>query len=92
MSGNWNTAGNWSPAGVPASSANTQLTFDSTSNASMVNLITDPNPFILNRLTFNAGSPTYSLSTDPLDFRLKGVASFPAIVMNSGNGLRSTAA
>jgi autotransporter-associated beta strand protein len=86
FSGNWGGPNNWSPNVVPASSANTQLTFGATANASMSNGITDPNPFILNRLTFNAGSPTYSLSTDPLDFRLKGFASFPAIVMNSNNG------
>jgi autotransporter-associated beta strand protein len=86
FSGNWGGPNNWNPIGIPASSNNTQLTFGATANASMQNAITDPNPFILNRLTFNAGSPTYLLSTDPLDFRLKGVASFPAIAFNSSNG------
>jgi fibronectin-binding autotransporter adhesin len=87
VSGNWGVANNWSPAGVPASNINTQLTFGATANASMLNLITDPNPFILNRLTFNAGSPTYSLSSDPLDFRTNGSAVAPSIMMNSNNNL-----
>lgn len=65
----WNTAGNWSPMGVPVSDSSTVLVFNGGSSYTSTNNIGN---FTLNQLSFNntagtitlAGSPT----TNALDF------------------------
>jgi len=47
--GNWNLAGNWSPATLPASAVTTGLTFNGTTYTSNNDL---GNPFVLNGMTF----------------------------------------
>jgi autotransporter-associated beta strand protein len=84
-SGNWSNTSNWS-SGVPASGINTQLIFGATSNASMTNDIAGPF-FLLNKMTFSAGDPTYSLVGTALDFRTNGSAVTPSIVMETTNGV-----
>ena len=79
-----NTSGNWSPAGVPAGDANTRLAFGATPNAAMANDI--PGTLTVNGLTFNAGSPAYTLGGNGLDFRTGG-AGPPQVVTNSANGV-----
>jgi autotransporter-associated beta strand protein len=83
-SGSWSVAGNWSPNGVPASSDNTQLTFGATPNPAMVN---DIGTLVLNSMSFNAGSPAYSLSGNGLNFQTNGSGGLPQIVSNSSNAV-----
>jgi autotransporter-associated beta strand protein len=84
VSGSWNNAANWS-AGVPVSDVNTQLSFGVTPNATMTNDV--PGTLILNRLTFNSGSPVYTLSGNGLDFRATDAGSLPKILVNSANAV-----
>jgi len=84
VSGIWNNGSNWNPVGVPASSISTRLIFDATPFATMTNNIAGT--LSLNRMTFNAGSPTYAVSGNPFDFEF-GSFSFPAIVVNSNNNV-----
>src|SRR6516162_11480276 len=67
VSGSWNTAGNWSPNGVPAGGINTSLTFGAATTTAM----TDDIPlgtFLLNQMTFSAGGPAYTLNGNNLGF------------------------
>ena len=85
VSGSWNVAGNWSPSGVPANSASTQLTFDATANATMTaDIPATLNIFNLNQMTFTANAPAYSLTGDTLGFHVNG-ATPATIAVNSGN-------
>jgi autotransporter-associated beta strand protein len=85
---NWSNSGNWNTGTVPVSAIGTQLIFGATANAVMTNDVA--NPFILNSMTFNAGSPAYTLNGNGLDFRTNGA--FPAqIVSNSANSVTITA-
>ncbi len=83
-SGNWSVAGNWSP-GVPPSSINTLLAFGATSNATMTNDISGG--LLLNSMTFNAGSPAYTLGGNGLTFQTTTGGSLPQIVSNSANSV-----
>jgi autotransporter-associated beta strand protein len=85
VSGSWNNASNWSPAGVPVSSAENQFVFGSTSNAAMTNDI--PGTMVLNSMTFNAGSPVYSLTGNGLNFQTSSNGTQPQIVQNSFNSV-----
>ncbi len=82
---NWSFNGNWSPATVPASSQNTQLTFDTTISPAMTNDISGT--LTLNSMTFNAGSPVYTLSGNPLAFQTNTSGALPSIVTNSSNSV-----
>src|SRR5262245_40864604 len=84
---NWNNSINWNPAGVPASSNGTQLAFGATPNPSMNNDINPGSFFLLNRLTFNSGSPAYFLGGTALDFRTTSGSVLPSIVMDTGNAV-----
>ncbi len=85
-SGNWNTAGNLSPAGVPTNSSTAkQLTFVATPNATMINNI--PGTFTLNRMTFSAGDPAYSLMGNGLHFQSTNGSVLPSITLNSANAV-----
>jgi hypothetical protein len=84
-SGNWSTGGNWNPTTAPASSINNQLTFGATANATMTNDIAGT--LVLNSLSFTAGSPTYTLSGNGLNFQTNGSSGLPQIVTNSTNGI-----
>jgi T5SS/PEP-CTERM-associated repeat protein len=89
LSGSWNNPGNWAPTGVPASTADTQLTFGATPNAVMTNDI--PGGLIVNRLTFFTPGPTFTLGGNLLDFRTSS-SSVPAqILLNSASGFTITA-
>ncbi len=86
INGSWNTSGNWSPVTIPSSSVNTQLTFGTTTNGAMTNDI--PGTFSLNSMTFNAGSPVYSLSgSNGLNFGTNSSSALPTIVSNSSNSV-----
>jgi autotransporter-associated beta strand protein len=87
-SGSWAIAANWSPAGFAASGPETQLTFGATPNAAMTNDLAGT--LILNRLTFNAGAPAYSLAGNGLDFRTNAAGTGPQIVVNSSTGVTIT--
>src|SRR4051812_26757200 len=65
ISGNWATTSNWSSP--PAIGADTQLAFGATAHADMTNNVIIQ--FLLNRMTFNAGDPAYTLTGSPLFFR-----------------------
>src|SRR5207248_7595326 len=82
VNGSWSNAANWS-GGIPFSNINTQLTFGLTSNAAMMDDIIGT--LILNRLTFNSGSPAYTLTGNALDFRTNSSAVLPSITMNAAN-------
>src|SRR3954451_20915134 len=71
IDGFWSKPGNWSPAATPSfTSPDTQLTFGATANASMVNNASGLRPiFALNRLTFNADAPDYSLVGSTFSFK-----------------------
>jgi autotransporter-associated beta strand protein len=84
-SGAWNTAGNWNPAAVPASSRDANLIFATTPNATMTNDI--PGVFTLNSMTFLSGSPTYSLGGNGLTFQTDNGGSPPQITQSSANGV-----
>ena len=88
-SGLWSNANNWVPANVPISGPNTQLTFGATSNGTMTDDIAGT--FILNSLTFNAGSPVYSLAGNGLNFETNGTGTLPQIASNSANALTISA-
>jgi autotransporter-associated beta strand protein len=88
-SSSWAIAANWSPAGFAASSPETQLTFGATPNAAMTNDLSGT--LILNRLTFNAGAPAYSLTGNGLDFHANAAGTGPQIVVNSAAGVTITA-
>src|SRR4051812_28464959 len=84
-SGNWTTATNWNTGTVPASSSNTQLTFGASPNTAMTDTIAGT--FLLNRMTFDAGGPAYSLGGNDLDFRTNVGLEPPSIVMNSDSAV-----
>ena len=83
--GNWNNPGDWSPAAVPTSSRDTQLSFGATANAAMTDDI--PGLFTMNQMTFAAGSPAYSLNGIGLTFQSSSAGSGPQIMDNSANGV-----
>src|SRR5438445_7392889 len=67
-SGSWNDANNWSSGVIPPSNSNTQLVFGASSNTAMTHDIPGA-PYFLNRLTFDAGDPDYTLTGNALSFR-----------------------
>jgi autotransporter-associated beta strand protein len=84
-SGSWNTANNWTPAGVPASGATTALTFTGTSP----NLATTQNigpSFTLNVLTFSSTAAAYSIANNALVFD----GSSPSLVQNAASNIAIT--
>ncbi len=92
VSGLWSNASNWVPATTPLSGLNTQLTFGSTSNATMTDDIAGA--FMLNALIFNAGSPAYSLaasSGNSLNFVTNSSGVLPAITSASTNTIAISA-
>jgi autotransporter-associated beta strand protein len=84
-SGSWNVTGNWNPVAVPTSGANTQITFGATPNPVMTNDISGG--LTLNALTFNSGSPVYSLSGNGLTFQTSISGAAPTITQNSANAV-----
>jgi autotransporter-associated beta strand protein len=83
--GGWNTVGNWSPSGVPASNVDNKLTFAATPNAAMTNNIAGV--LTINSLNFLSGSPLYSLTGNGLNFQTNGSGALPQIVTNSANSI-----
>jgi len=68
---NWNSAGNWNPAGVPASASTTELTFSGTTNVGTAAVPLNQNiaaTFELNKLNFSLGSGSFFLGGNPLAF------------------------
>jgi autotransporter-associated beta strand protein len=88
-SGSWNNSGNWSPAGIPGSNIDNQLTFGSATTASMVNDI--PSTLVLNQMTFTSVAPIYTLGGNGLNFKTNSSAALPQIVTNSSNLVTITA-
>ncbi len=84
VSGSWMNANNWNPASAPISNINNQLTFAATTNAAMTN---DIGVLTLNSMTFNAGSPVYTLGGSGLNFTTNGSGTLPSIVSNSSNSV-----
>jgi autotransporter-associated beta strand protein len=84
-SGSWGVTGNWNPAAIPTSGANTQITFGATPNPVMTNDISGG--LTLNAMTFNSGSPVYSLSGNGLTFQTSNSGTGPTITQNSANGV-----
>ncbi len=84
-SGSWSVGTNWSPTSTPASDSNTQLSFGATSNAAMINDI--PGTLTLNSMTFNAGSPVYTLNGNGLNFVTNSSGTLPTLVSNSSNSV-----
>jgi autotransporter-associated beta strand protein len=84
-SGSWNNTGNWSTATIPSSNSNNQLTFGTTPNPTMTNDIAGT--LILNSMTFNSGSPVYSLSGNGLNFQTNSSNVLPQITQNSANAV-----
>jgi autotransporter-associated beta strand protein len=84
-SGSWANAANWSPAGIPVSSQNSQLTFGVAATTAMTNDIAGP--FAFNQLTFNAGDPVYTLTGNDLSALTSSGIVPAAIVMNSANSV-----
>ena len=75
------------PGGHPGSGVTTQLTFGATPNAAMTDDVAGA--LVLNSMTFNAGSPAYTLSAsagNSLNFQSNG-ATLPQIVSNSANSV-----
>jgi fibronectin-binding autotransporter adhesin len=83
ISGSWNNAGNWNPAGVPVGGADIDLAFGSTLNAAMTN--DSSGTFSLHSMSFAAGSPTYTLGGNGLNFQANGGGVAPSIAQNSSN-------
>jgi autotransporter-associated beta strand protein len=83
-SGSWTNSGNWNPATVPTSGPSTQITFGATPNPVMTNDISGG--LTLNSMTFNSGSPVYSLAGNGLTFQANG-GTGPTITQNSANGV-----
>src|SRR3954447_13910243 len=84
--GNWSNGSNWSSALV--NGINTQLTFGTianTANATMTDNVVGT--FLLNKMTFNAGAPAYTLTGNALDFRTNGSSVLPSIVIDSNNSV-----
>ena len=69
VSGNWSISGNWSPTGLPVSNVNNQFTFAASAHPAMTNDIAGT--MILNSLTFNAGSPVYTLTRQWLELPIQ---------------------
>ena len=69
----WNVASNWSSPAGQRSRHPARLRGDAQPRS--VNSI--PGTFVLNRMTFNAGSPAYSFTGNPLDFRFSSVGTAP---------------
>ncbi len=85
-SGSWSVGTNWSPTGPPPSNVATVLTFGATSNAAMTNDIAGT--FTLNSMTFNSGSPAYTLAGNGLNFVSNGSGgALPTLVSNSSNSV-----
>jgi hypothetical protein len=84
-SGSWANAANWSPAGVPVSGPNTQLIFGAAANAAMTDDIAGA--FSLNTMTFNAGSPAFTLGGNGLSFQINTGGGVPQILTNSANSI-----
>jgi fibronectin-binding autotransporter adhesin len=82
-SGNWATVSNWSAP--PLIGADTQLAFGGTTHADMANNVIIQ--FVLNRMTFDAGGPAYTLTGSPLFFRTSSGNVSPSVVMNSDGAL-----
>src|SRR5947209_1869528 len=89
VSGSWQTAGNWSPATVPASSADTVLSFGAATNTAMTT-----SSFNVNRLDFAAGGPAYSLAPggfgSPINFFTSSGGVAPQIVMDTDSNVTFT--
>jgi len=84
-SGSWANAANWSPAGIPLSRPDRQLTFGAAETTAMTNDIAGP--FAFNQLIFNAGDPAYTLTGNDLS-ALTNSGNVPAsIVTNSSNAV-----
>src|SRR5262245_40990161 len=81
----WSDAASWSPNTVPVSGIDTQLTFGAAGNTSPQNNLAGN--FQLNRLTFSAGAPAYTLTGNPLDFQPSSLGVAPQIVQNSANAV-----
>ncbi len=67
---NWNTAGNWGGT-LPTSGNNTDLIFGGSTNTGTTGVPLSQNiavPFVLNSLTFNAGSAAFFLGGNALRF------------------------
>jgi fibronectin-binding autotransporter adhesin len=84
QSGSWANGANWNPAVTPVGGSATQLTFGATQNPVMANDISGG--LTLNAMTFNAGSPTYSLSGNTLTFQ-NNSGTGASIVSNSSNAV-----
>ena len=83
--GNWSTASNWSPNGVPTNvSIDTAITFGATTNANITN---DLGLFKLNSLTFSAAAPAYTLGGGTLSFQTNGSNVDPSITLNGSNSV-----
>src|SRR5688572_27727805 len=68
---NWNTPGNWAGGTIPTSGNNTDLIFGGTTNTGTSGAPLNQNiavPFVLNSLTFNAGSSAFFLGGNSLRF------------------------
>jgi autotransporter-associated beta strand protein len=81
----WSGAANWSSGTVPVSGIDTQLTFGAAGSTSPQNNLAGN--FQLNRLTFGAGSPAYTLTGNPLDFQPNSSGVTPQILQNSANAV-----
>jgi autotransporter-associated beta strand protein len=86
VSGLWGNSNNWSPVGIPPAGQNTALTFGAAANTAM-NVGNSGTAYALNRMTFSAGGPIYTLIGNPLDFRTNSSAVGPQIVMDTGNSV-----
>jgi fibronectin-binding autotransporter adhesin len=84
VSGSWNNAGNWNPAGVPSGNSDNQFTFGATPNAAMTN---DIGPLALNSMTFTSAAPVYSLAGSGLNFQTSSTGVLPTITQNSANAV-----
>jgi fibronectin-binding autotransporter adhesin len=82
-SNQWNTASNWSSGSVPVSGVNTQLIFGAATSTSLQNNI--PGTLSLNRMTFDAGAPAYTISGNALNFVTSTSSVNPFIFQNSAN-------
>src|SRR6476660_4648047 len=69
VSGQWGDANNWNPAGLPGAGPSTALVFGAATNTDMSVGNGSGIAFVLNRMTFTAGGPAYTLVGNPLDFR-----------------------
>ncbi len=92
VSGSWMNANNWNPVFTPTSNANNQLTFGATPNPTMTDDISGA--LSLNSMTFNAGSPAYSLAAgagNSLNFVTNSSGTLPTITSSSTNTIAISA-